>query len=107
MGAVPIVTILAGDAKAHARYCGPARLWYCGATVRTLAEGLTLRQAALGPTYAVLDSRVDLLVDSVVTCPASSHVALLKKYQFAERWYWWQMAASQAKRAFSPSTVPA
>src|SRR6516162_7584563 len=75
----PIVTLLAGDAKAHAGYCGPARLRYCGTTVRTLAKGLTLRQAALGPTYAVLDGRVDLLVDRVVSCPASSHVALLKE----------------------------
>ena len=68
MGGVPIVTLLAGDAKAHARYCGPARLWYCGTTVRTLTEGLTLRQAALGPTYAVLYGRVNLLVDRVVSC---------------------------------------
>src|SRR5215510_7443349 len=79
VGGVPIVTLLAGDAKAHAGYCGPARLRYCGTTVRALAEGLTLRQAALGPTYAVLDGRVDLLVDRVVSCPAGSHVALLKR----------------------------
>src|SRR5215471_17002263 len=79
MGSVPIVTFLAGDAKAHAGYCGPARLRYCGTTVRTLAEGLTLRQAALGPTYAVLYGGVNLLVDRVVSCPAGSHVTLLKK----------------------------
>src|SRR5215471_17310826 len=79
VGGVPIVTLLAGDAKAYARYCGPARLRYCGTTVRTLAEGFTLRQAALGPTYAVLDGRVDLLVDRVVSCPASRHVPLLNK----------------------------
>src|SRR6516162_7233347 len=79
VGAVPIVTLLAGDAKAHPGYCGLARLRYGGTTGRTLAEGLTLRQAALGPTYAVLDGRVDLLVDRVVSGPASSHVALLKE----------------------------
>src|SRR5690242_18307421 len=79
VGAVPIVTLLAGDAKAHAGYCGLARLRYCGTTVRTLAQGLTLRQTALGPTYAILDGRVDLLVDRVVSCPARSHVALLRK----------------------------
>src|SRR6516225_12301129 len=79
VGAVPIVTLLAGDAKAHPGYCGLARLRYGGTTSRTLAEGLTLRQAALGPTYAVLDGRVDLLVDRVVSCPAGSHVAFLKK----------------------------
>lgn len=38
MGAVAIVMLLAGDAKAHARYCGPALLRYRGATVRTMAE---------------------------------------------------------------------
>jgi hypothetical protein len=38
-----------------------------------------LRQAALGPTYAVLYGRVNLLVDRVVSCPAGSHLALLKK----------------------------
>src|SRR5215468_5825009 len=79
MGGVPIITLLAGDAKADPWYCGPARLRYCGTTVRTLAEGLTLRQAALGPTYAVLDGCVNLLVDRVVSCPAGSHLALLKK----------------------------
>src|SRR5262249_29694541 len=71
-------------------------------TVRTLAEGLTLRQAALGPTYAVLDGRVDLLVDRVVSCPASSHVALLKRRISLPR-YWWQMAACQARCAERPS----
>ena len=79
MGGVPIVTLLAGDAKAHTGNCGPARLGYCGTTIRTLAEGLTLREAALGPTYAVLYGRVNLLVDRVVSCPAGSHLALLKK----------------------------
>src|SRR5215467_12223425 len=79
MGGVPIVTLLTGDAKAHAGYGGPASLRYCGATFRTLAEGFTLRQAALGSTYAVLYGRVNLLVDRVVSCPAGSHLALLKK----------------------------
>src|SRR5262245_727260 len=79
VGSVSILTLLAGDAKTHARYCGPARLRYCDTTSRTLAGGLTLPQAALGPTYTILDSRVDLLVDRVVSCPASSHVALLKR----------------------------
>src|SRR5215831_16701772 len=68
MGGVPIVTLLAGDAKAHAGYCGPACLRYCGTTVRTVAEGLTLRQAALGPTHAVLYGRVNLFLDRVVIC---------------------------------------
>lgn len=76
---VAILALLAGDAKAHAGYRGPARIRYGGATVRTLAEGFTLRQAALGPTYAVLDGRLDLLVHRVLSCPASGHVALLKK----------------------------
>src|SRR6516225_1550760 len=79
VGAVPIVTLLAGDAKAHPGYCGLARLRYGGTTGLTLAEGLTLRQASLGPTYAVLDGRVDLLVDRVVSGPASSHIELLKE----------------------------
>jgi hypothetical protein len=86
MSGIPIVTLLAGNAKAHAQYCRPARLRYRRATVRTLAEGFTLRQAAPGSTYAVLDGRVDLLVDRVVSCPAGSHVALLEKDQSAERW---------------------
>src|SRR5215472_12817337 len=75
LSGVPIVTLLAGDAKAHPGYCGPARLRYYGTTACTLAEGLTLRQATLCSTYAVLDGRVDLLVHRVVSCPASSHVA--------------------------------
>src|SRR5215469_12229770 len=102
MGSVPIVTVLAGDAKAHAGYCRPARLRYCGTTVRTLAEGLTLRQAAPGATNAVLYGRVNLLVDRVVSCPAGSHLALLKKDQSAENCYRWQMGASQARCATRP-----
>jgi hypothetical protein len=84
MGGVAIVIFLAGNAKAHAGYRAPARLRYCGATVRTLAEGSAFWQAALGPTYAVLDGRVDLLVDSIVSCPAGSHVALLKNSSLPE-----------------------
>src|SRR6185312_7724170 len=77
MGGVPIFTLLARDAEAHAGHGDPARLGYCGATVRTLAERFSLRQATLGPTYPVRDGRVDLLVDRIISCPARGHVALL------------------------------
>src|SRR5579862_8289071 len=73
VGGVPIVTLLAGDTKTHSGYGRPTRLRYGHTTVRALPEGLTVRQAALGPTYAVLDGRVDLLVDCVFSCPASGH----------------------------------
>jgi hypothetical protein len=79
VGGVPIVTLLAGDAKAHAGYCSSARLRYFRTTVCTLTERVTLRQSALSSPYAVLDGRVDLLIDRIVSCPASSHVTLLKK----------------------------
>src|SRR5579862_4322255 len=79
VGGIAVVTLLAADTKAHAGYCRSARLRYCSTTVRTLVERLTLRQSALSATYAVLDGRADLLVDRVVSCPACSHVALLKE----------------------------